>query len=232
MTKYLAYLPQSRRGLLVCGALALLLSGCSGLIGPSGPPPQIYVLAPDLHPLNDVPQVSWQLAVGTPDASESLDATRIALHRGAMMDYYADARWTDSVPALIQAKLVETFEKSGKIRAVAATSDAVRADYLLEATLRDFQANYSGTTGAPTIAVDIVVRIIKVGRSDIVATRDFHQESPAARNDIPSVVAAFNQASGAVLEEIAGWTLRTAGAEKADSIAPAAPPSRKHKIAS
>jgi cholesterol transport system auxiliary component len=148
------------------------------------------------------------------------------------MDYYADARWTDAVPVLLQAKLVETFEKSGRIRAVAGTSDAVRADYLLEGTLRDFQANYSSPTGAPTIAVDIVVRIVKVGRSDIVASRDFHQEAPAARNDIPSVVAAFNEASGAALEEIAGWTLRTA--EKTDAVPPAAaaPPARRHKVAS
>jgi cholesterol transport system auxiliary component len=234
MTNYSAHLPLSRRGLLVGGALALLLSGCSGLIGPSGPPPQIYVLEPDLHGLSDVPEVSWQLAVGTPDASESLDATRIALHRGAVMDYFADARWTDAVPLLIQAKLIEAFEKGGKIRAVAATSDAVRADYVLESTLRDFQANYDSPNGTPKIVVDIVVRVVNAGRSDIVATHDFHQEAPAARNDIPSVVAAFNLASGAVLEEIASWTLRTAGGEKADSVspAPATPPSKRHKIAS
>lgn len=234
MTKYSAHLPLSRCGLLVGGAFVLFLSGCGGLIGPSGPPPQIYVLEPELHGLNDVPQASWQLAVGTPDASESLDATRIALHRGAVMDYFADARWTDTVPLLIQAKLVEAFEKTGKIRAVAATSDAVRADYVLESTLRDFQANYDSLNGAPKIVVDIVVRVVKAGRSDIVATHDFHQEAAAARNDVPSVVAAFNQASGAVLEEIAGWTLRTAGGEKSESVPPATatPPSRHHKIAS
>ena len=83
MTNYSAHLPLSRRGLLVSSTALLLLSGCGGLIGPSNPPPQIYVLEPDLHGLSDVPEVSWQLAVGTPDASESLDATRIALHRGA-----------------------------------------------------------------------------------------------------------------------------------------------------
>ena len=170
MTKYSAHLPLSRRGILVGATSLLLLAGCSGLIGPSGPPPQIYVLEPNLHALGDAPSVSWQLAVGTPDASESLDATRIALHRGGMMDYYADARWTDTVPVLLQANIVRAFEKSGKIQAVAATSDAVRADYVLKSTLHDFQANYDGPNGAPTIVVDMMVRIIKVGHSDVVAT--------------------------------------------------------------
>jgi cholesterol transport system auxiliary component len=234
MTKYSAHMPLSRRGLLVSSAVLLLLSGCSGLIGPSGPPPQIYVLQPDLRALDDAPRVTWQLAVAAPDASESLDTPRIALHRGATLDYFADARWTDAVPLLVQAKLVEAFEKSARIPAVAATSDAVRADYVLETTLRDFQARYDSPNGAPTIVVDIVVHVVTVGRNDVIATHDFHQEAPAARNDIPSVVAAFNQAAGAAFEEIAGWTLHTARVEKPDSVPPAAvtPPARRHKIAS
>jgi cholesterol transport system auxiliary component len=234
MTKYSAHLPLSRRGLLVSSTCLLLLSGCSGLIGPSGPPPQIYVLQPDLHALNDTPAVSWQLAVAAPDASESLDTARIALHRGATLDYFADARWTDAAPLLIQAKLVESFEKSTRIPAVAATSDAVRADYALETTLRDFEARYDSQNSAPTIVVDIVARVVTVGRSDVIATHDFHQEATAARNDIPSVVAAFNQAAGAAFEEIVGWTLHVPAADKPSSVPPAVPPAhaRRHKIAS
>jgi cholesterol transport system auxiliary component len=232
MTKYSAHLPLSRRGLLVGSASLLFLSGCSGLIGPSGPPPQIYVLAPDLHALSDAPAVAWQLAIAAPDASESLDTPRIALHRGATLDYYADARWTDAVPLLIQSKLVEAFEKSTKVPAVAATSDAVRADYVLESTLRDFEARYDSQNGAPTIVVDIVVRVVTVGRNDVIATHDFHQEAPAARNDIPSVVAAFNQAASATFEEIVSWTLRTARVEKSEPVPPATRASRRHKIAS
>jgi cholesterol transport system auxiliary component len=178
--------------------------------------------------------VTWQLAVAAPDASESLDTPRIALHRGATLDYFADARWTDAVPILVQAKLVEAFEKSARIAAVAATSDAVRADYVVETTLRDFEARYDSQTGAPTIVVDIVVHIVTVGRNDVIATHDFHQEALAARNDIPGIVAAFDQAAGAAFEEIAGWTLHAAVGEKAGTVPPAAsaPASHKHKIAS
>jgi cholesterol transport system auxiliary component len=234
MTKYSAYMPQSRRGLLVSSTFLFLLSGCSGIIGPSGPPPQIYVLQPDLHVLDEAPRVSWQLAIAAPGASESLDTPRIALHRGATLDYFADARWTDAVPLLVQAKLVEAFEKSARIPAVAATSDAVRADYVIETTLRDFEARYDSQNGAPTIVVDIVVHLVTAGRNDVIATHDFHQEAPAARNDIPSVVAAFNQAAGAAFEEIAGWTLHEPAVEKTGAVPSTtpAPVTRRHKIAS
>ncbi|MGD0865925.1 MAG: ABC-type transport auxiliary lipoprotein family protein [Rhizomicrobium sp.] len=234
MTKYSAYLPLSRRGLLVGTASLLVLSGCSGIIGPSSPPPQIYVLQPEFRALGNSPEVTWQLAIGAPGASESLDTARIALHRGETLDYFADARWTDATPILIQEKLVEAFEKSTRIRAVAATSDAVRADYVVESTIRDFQANYETQDGTPTIVADIVVRIVRAERNDVVATHDFHHEVRAARNDVPSVVAAFDQAAGAVFEEIVDWTLHSAVAEKSMPDTPAAstPTNRKHKIAS
>jgi len=82
--------------------------------------------------------------------------------------------------------------------------------------------------------VDIVVHIVTVGRNDVIATHDFHQEALAARNDIPGIVAAFDQAAGAAFEEIAGWTLHAAVGEKAGTVPPAAsaPASHKHKIAS
>jgi len=232
MTKCSAHLPLSRRGILAGTTSLLVLSGCSGLIGPSGPPPQIYVLQPEFHAADTLP-VRWQLAVAAPDASESLDTARIALHRGANLDYFADARWTDAVPMLIQAKLVEAFEKSTKIPAVAATSDAVRADYVLETTLRDFEARYDSQNGAPTVVVDIVVRVVSEGHSDVVATHDFHNEASAARNDIPSVVAAFNQAAGAAFADIVAWSLSVPAAEKSGSATPVAtPPARRHKTAS
>ncbi|MGD0142998.1 MAG: ABC-type transport auxiliary lipoprotein family protein [Rhizomicrobium sp.] len=233
MTNHSAHLPLSRRGLLVGTASVLVLSGCSGIIGPSNPPAQIYLLQPDLHALGGSPAVTWQLSVGAPNASESLDTARIALHLGETMDYFAGAQWMDAVPILIQAKLIEAFEKSSRIAAVGATSDAVRADYVLDTTLRDFQARYDSQDGVPTIVVDIMARLVAVGHSDVVATHDFHHEAPAARNDVPSVVAAFNQAAGAALEEIVDWTLRAPRAEQSTSMPPAvAPPTaRRHKIA-
>jgi cholesterol transport system auxiliary component len=205
-----------------------VLAGCSGIIGPSGPPAQIYVLQPQLSALSDAPKVSWQLVIGEPSTSESLDTLRIALIRGQGLDYYANAQWTDSMPHLFQNLLVQAFETSGKIAAVAGSTEGVRADYVLGTEIRSFEAHYATENGAPTIVVDVVARLMGIDLRVVIATLFSHHEAPAARNDIPSVVSAFDQAVGATLEDIAAWTLRQNMSPAAPAAAEAPPPARKH----
>ncbi len=235
MTNSRIYSPLSRRALLASGSSALLLAGCSGsLIGPSNPPMKLYVLQPDLQPLTDVPAVSSQLAIAAPDAPESLDTERIALYRGETMDYFADAQWTDSAPRVLQLLLTEAFERSGKIAAVAGATEGLRADYTLETELRDFEAHYTSENGAPTIVVDIVARLLEAQHRDVAGTLNSHHEAQAAANDVASIVAAFDKATSAALEEIAAWTLHTIPSMQTAAPPAAPPPTRRRhrKIAS
>jgi cholesterol transport system auxiliary component len=217
------------RALLLIAAFAL--SGCSGLLGPSNPPAQIYMLEPAFTAPPDAPASSAQLAIGSPDVANVLDTLRIALNRGQIMDYYADAQWTDNTPRLLQSLFVEAFEKSGKIGSVERDSDGMHADYILETELRDFEAHYDGDSGAPTIVVNIVAKLVTSDRRNVVATFDTNKTALASQNSVPAVVAAFNQATGAALEDVVGWTLRkTASPEQAQPGAtPALPPHRRHR---
>ena len=195
----------TRRQMVLAGAALLMLAGCGSLLGPSGPPLQLYRLRP-AFPAAGGPSVSWQLAVARPSAPQSLDTERIALMRGAMMDYYADAQWNDSAPRLVQSLLVEAFEKSGRILAVAGESGAVHADYTLECEIRDFDAQYASDNGAPMIVVEIEARLLGP-HGTVVASLDAKQTAPASANSVPSVVAAFDQAVSATLAQIVTWTL-------------------------
>lgn len=206
----------SRRAILLGGA-ALTLTACSGIIGPQSPPAQIYLLKPSLGPVQR-PNVLWQLAVGEPTCDDSLDSQRIAIYRGQTMDYYADAQWTDEAPKVIQTVLVEAFEKSGRISGVARDTDGIHADYLLQMELRDFEARYDNGDAAPTIAVNIVARLLKLPARELVATMTSNHLVPASANSIPAAVAAFNQATSAALEEIVEWTLRAPAAGNEDHI--------------
>jgi cholesterol transport system auxiliary component len=197
----------SRRGFVSVAAASMFLAGCGGsLIGPSQPPLQIYVLNPAFGKLGDAPPVSWQLAVDRPGAAESMQTERIALRRGALMDFYADAQWTDPVPRLIQSRLVQAFEASGRIPAVADESAGVRADYMLETEIRSFDAQYQSENEPPIVVVDILARLV-TPKGDVVGTRESHHEARAARNAIPSVVEAFDRATGEAIEDTVGWTL-------------------------
>jgi cholesterol transport system auxiliary component len=201
---------QTRRTVLVGGASTVCLAACSGIIGPTNAPAQIYVLAPDLQAMPQLGKVSWQLSVGRPEASESLSVERIALRRGATMDYFADGQWTDNVPLLIQTLLVEAFEKSGRIGAVAKDLAAIRADYILESELHGFEARYDGGDAAPTVVVDITAKLLAAKSRDIASVHDARHESRASVNSVPAVVSAFDEATSAVLEDIVAWALGAA----------------------
>lgn len=197
----------TRRGVFAGSAAMLSLAGCGSLLGPSTPPPQIYRLDPVLPAQAPGSNVSWQLAVARPTAMRTLETDRIALVRGAMMDYYADAQWNDSVPRLLQSLLIQAFERSGRILAVASESEGLHADYMLETDIRDFNAQYASENSAPTVVVDIMARLLGA-QGKVVASQEVKQSAPAAANNVASVVAAFDQALGAALAQIVAQALQ------------------------
>src|SRR5581483_9442566 len=180
-----------------------------GIIGPPSPAPQIYVLQPQFGAIADAPNVPWQLLVGVPNAPESLDTERIALERAPnTMDYYANAQWADRLPLLVQSLLVEGFEKSGRIAAVGRESSGIRADYILQTEIRDFEAYYAAIDTPPKIRVRLVAKLLALPSHEMAGGTEASHESPAAANDMTNITAAFGQAAGAAVEDVVGWALR------------------------
>lgn len=197
-----------RRGFLLSGAAAFLLSGCGGMIGP-GAAPQLYVLRPSLGPLPDAPAAAWQLIVGRPAAPESLDTERIALSlTPETLDYYANSAWQDRAPVIVQRALLEGFEASGRIASVAGDTEGVRADYLLQTDLRGFEARYERPDTPPTAVVEIAARLLRTSDRGIAASMLSRHTAQAAANTVPAVVAAFDGALSDTVEEIATWALK------------------------
>lgn len=197
-----------RRGFLLSGAAVLLLSGCSGMIGP-GPAPQLYVLHPALGPISGVRTAAWQLAVAQPTAPESLDTERIALAlTPETMDYYANSAWQDRAPVIVQRALLEGFENSSRIVTVARDTQGVRADYLLETDMRSFEARYAAPDTPPTVTVEIAAKLLRTSDREIAASMLSRHTAGAAANTVPAVVAAFDTALSDAVEEIVTWTLK------------------------
>jgi len=218
---------KTRSALLAAAPLVLLLAGCGSLLGPSNPPPQIYVLNPAFAPV-DAPTVNWQLSVVRPDAADVYDTERIAIQRDGIMDYYADAQWTDETEPLIQRMIVRGFEKSGHIAAVARERDGLHADDLLQIEVQNFVARYDDDNGAPTADVELVAKLMTADRHTVIATLDSHHEAHAAANSIAAAVAAFNVATGQAIDEIVGWTLKNGRGPESESDA-ATPPPVQHR---
>ncbi|HUO92888.1 MAG TPA: ABC-type transport auxiliary lipoprotein family protein, partial [Rhizomicrobium sp.] len=200
---------QLSRRLVLLAVPTVTLAACGSLhlLEPSNAPGKIYVLVPNLPQIAGLPHSASQIAVATPEASASFATSRIAIRRQEEFDYYADAQWTDGVPQLLQTLFVEALEKNG----AAAASDVagIRADYTVQSEVRAFEARYAQADAAPTVVVDVAVRLVAARSSGIVASREFHEEQPAAANSIPAAVAAFDQAVSALLADVVGWVLET-----------------------
>src|SRR5579872_1734824 len=119
------------RRLFLIGACSFVLSACGGNVLGLGPPEAstIYVVAPKFPPAGaGGEKVKWALAILRPDVAAGLDSDRIALTQpDGTMDYYAKAGYPDRLPAIVQQALLDGFESSGRIDAVAGEQDALHA---------------------------------------------------------------------------------------------------------
>jgi cholesterol transport system auxiliary component len=192
--------------------LAIALTGCGGLL-PDPPKRQLYRLEPALAPAAArLPQVPVQLLVAVPLAPSGLDTSRIALSRTPLsLDYFADSEWADRAPLLVQSALIDAFEKSRAVGAVARDSAAFRADFVLETTIRDFQAAYDAPNGPPRVSVALNAKLVKIPERKIVGQTTLSREAAVAANDVPAVVRAFGEALGAAAGDLVAWTVTNPG---------------------
>ena len=202
-------MPRQRRTAPLAAALSLafLLVACAGMLPGSGAPPDLYTLTPKSTYSADLPTVTWQLAIEVPVAAESLNNSRIALrHDPLSLLYYKGARWTERAPVMVQTLLIESFENSGKIVAVARKATDIRADYVLKTDLREFQAEYDAG-GAPVAHVSLNAKLVVMPKRAIIASKTFESSVQAAGSNVSQVIAAFDLALGRTLKQIVEWGL-------------------------
>jgi cholesterol transport system auxiliary component len=190
-------------------AAVLLLGGCQ-LINAAEEPTDLYTITPKSTFEPDMPSVFWQLAVEVPNASAFLNTSRIAIAQSATSsDYYAKTGWTDRAPLMVQTRIVDSFENSHKIIAVARESIGLRANYVLQSDLRNFEAMYF--YGKPPIAhVRLVAKLVRMPDRQIIGVATFERCVKARADKVPQVVSAFDQALGSVMKRLVAWTLKAA----------------------
>lgn len=203
----------SRRRIVALFPAAASLGACASLLPGQGAPAQLYTLTPKSSFAPDLPRVTWQLVVEQPVAAAGLNTSRIALQRSPVsLDYFARANWSDTAPALVQTLLVESFENTGRIVAIARESVRLRPDYLLQTELREFAAEYFPDPGQPPLVrVRLIARLVRVTDRAIIATTQAERTQRAAGRDMEPIALAFDEALGAVIRRIVEWTLRTPG---------------------
>jgi phospholipid/cholesterol/gamma-HCH transport system substrate-binding protein len=173
--------------------------------------PKYYDLAaPRGFPPSDKAAKS-QLVVLEPTAVVALDTQRIIIDVGTgATPSTENAQWSDTIPKLIQARIVQSFESSNYFAAVAQPIEGLTADYQLAIDIRSFEvANGPDLTGRPaTGRVAHVAFAAKVlgDNGRIIGSRTFEVVVPAPALDAAAAAAAIDKAFVKAVTDLVVWT--------------------------
>jgi cholesterol transport system auxiliary component len=208
--------------LATLAGVVVLLAGCQFIsaVDAATEPQDLYTVTPKSTFDPDLPSVYWQLAVEPPVAAANLNTGRIAIAMTpTSTDYYAKAAWTDRAPLMVQTRIVDSFENTRKIVAVARESIGIRSNYVLQPDLRNFEALYYYGK-PPIVRVRIIAKLVRMPDRQIIGVASFERCVRARADTVPKVVDAFDQALGSVIKRLVAWTLRTPPARPAPDDAP------------
>ena len=109
---------------------------------------------------------------------------------------------------LVAALAVQTLRASGNWASVEDASSPFPSDYLLQVTIRRFDADYTSGAAAPAVHVVFDCIIGRRDARDVVATFVVAGNASAAANRMGEVVSAFEQATGSALEALTQQALQ------------------------
>jgi cholesterol transport system auxiliary component len=147
-----------------------------------------------------------QILVPEPTAVKALDSEQVVIRlSGVEIQYLSKARWGDRLPKLVQAKLVEAFENTGRIGGVGKPGEGLAIDFQIVTDIRAFQVE---TNGGQHANVEISVKLLNDRNGTVRAQRVFSATSPVQGSGNRDYIAALDRAFAQVSAEIVGWTLK------------------------
>jgi len=192
----------TRRGVLGVLGLGALTAGCT-----STAPSAFYSLtSADVDGLQGRSS-RVQVLVAPPRALKALDTSYIAVvDKGPIYSYYPKSAWADTLPNVVQLKLMETLQNTGRLRGVGLPGDGLLIDYQLQTEIRAFELQVAGNRGV----VEISARVVNDRNGRTVSTKVFRAETPAGSSSVDKAV----EERGAAREEIRVEAAQAASAKR------------------
>lgn len=188
------------RRLAAVAALAGLVSACS--LARFRAPDAIFDLsAPD----NVAARAGTpaQILIPVPSASAALDTARIAARpTDSEYAYLPRAVWSDSLPKLLQARLTETFQNTGRVRAAGRPGQSLAINYQVVMDIRAFEI------AGDTAVAEFHVMVLNDRNGIVVSRRIVKATAPVLDPSNAGSVAALDAAMDEAYGKIVGWVLR------------------------
>lgn len=178
-------------------ALLLGVSGCGSLGGTT--PLDTYDLTAPGAVSAGPRKAKVQILVTEPQALKALDSENIVVREGAsQIQYLSGAQWSDRLPKIVQSRLIEAFERSGRVGGVGRPGEGLAIDFQIITEIRAF-------------GIENGVAVVEIGakllndRTGVVRSTKTFSASVRAVNGSDGYVAALDQAFADVASELVAW---------------------------
>lgn len=184
-------------------AALAFLSGCAAL-GGGTPKLDTYELSAPAVPEGGR-RAGLQVLIAQPTALKALDGQNIVIKPApGVIQYLKGAQWADRLPEVVQARLAETFQKSGRFGGVGMPGEGLAIDYQVIVDIRVFEVRVDRGDQAE---IELYVRVLNDRNGTVKASRTFAAGAPVSGGEgNDAYVAALDRAFGEAASEIVKWS--------------------------
>lgn len=186
--------------------LAVLISGCAALpgMGP-GPLDTFELTSPDV-PAAGRRLGRRQVLIAEPAALKPLDSENIVIRSSATsLQYLAGAQWSDRLPKIVQSRLAEAFQSSGRLGGVGLPGQGLAVDYQIVTEIRAFEIRVGQ---GETAHVELAVKVLDDRNGVVRASKVFTASAPVSGAGNHRFADALDRAFAEIASELVPWALR------------------------
>lgn len=179
------------------------LSGCALFPGGGPAPLDTFELSAPAGP-ERAARSKRQILIAEPGALKALDGENIVIKPApAVIQYLKGAQWADRLPRIVQARLAETFQRSGSFAGIGKPGEGLAIDYQIIAEIRAFEIRVGTTSQAE---VELFIRLLNDRNGVVRASRSFQASAPVSGSGNDAYIQALDRAFGQVAIDIVNWT--------------------------
>lgn len=146
-----------------------------------------------------------QIMVTRPQAVKVYDGQDIVIRNGDAIAYLDKAQWSDRLPELVQARLTQTLDNTGRFAGIGRPGDGLSINYQILTNIRLFDIDV--TNGQKTAKVEISAKIMDDKTGNIRASRVFSSQQAVLGTNNAEYAKALNATFEKLTIDIVNWTI-------------------------